>query len=212
MSVESNPMSSLWPLVPTGATDWLLELCGDGVTGFMPPAMPDAAWVLNAMYEHEQGPVEVSYDEYHRARLADGSTRPHVVGGLDLDAVGIATGGEVWAVPGTMRDFGPHWSVGESPPGTDPGTTHCACECAGVCHEPQPPTPDLQLTIGSRLFGLLRGGRHVLPGPAGLAGEERADVAGLRAHAGRHRCGRPQKPLQFPCREADKDRSAARRV
>jgi hypothetical protein len=37
------------------------ELPGDGLTGFMPPALPDAAWVLNAMYEHEQGPAEVSY-------------------------------------------------------------------------------------------------------------------------------------------------------
>ncbi|MFJ2307086.1 hypothetical protein [Streptomyces sp. NPDC087787] len=51
--------------MPSGATDWLLELCGDGLTGFMPSAMPDAVWALNAMYEHEQGPHEVSYDEYH---------------------------------------------------------------------------------------------------------------------------------------------------
>jgi hypothetical protein len=42
MSEEPNPMSSLWPLVPSEATGWLLELCGDGITGFMPPAMPDA--------------------------------------------------------------------------------------------------------------------------------------------------------------------------
>jgi hypothetical protein len=42
-------MSSLWPLAPSGATDWLLELCGDGITGFMPPAMPDAVWVFNAI-------------------------------------------------------------------------------------------------------------------------------------------------------------------
>lgn len=93
MSEESSPMSNLWPLVPSAATDWPLELCGDGVTGFMSPAMPDAVWVLNAMYEHQQGPADVSYHEYHQARLADGSVQPHVVGGIDLDAVGIATGG-----------------------------------------------------------------------------------------------------------------------
>lgn len=34
-------------------------MCGDdGLTGFMPPPMPDAVWVLNAMYEHEREPSE----------------------------------------------------------------------------------------------------------------------------------------------------------
>jgi hypothetical protein len=90
---ESNPLSGLWPLAPTSTTDWLLELCGDGLTGFMPPAMPDAAWVLNAMYEHEQGPTEVSYHEYRQARLTDGSIQPHIVAGVDLEAVSITMGG-----------------------------------------------------------------------------------------------------------------------
>lgn len=98
-------MSSLWPRVPSGATDWLLELCGDGITGFMPPAMPDAVWVLNAMYEHEQGPADVSYDEYHQARHTDGSTLPHIVAGIDLDAVGVATGGGL----GRAQHPGPGW-------------------------------------------------------------------------------------------------------
>ncbi|WP_439681216.1 hypothetical protein [Embleya sp. MST-111070] len=92
MPEESNLLSGLWPLAPSDTTDWLMELCGDGVTGFMPPAMPDAVWVLNAMYEHEQGPAEVSYHEYRRARLADGSIRPATLAGVDLEA-GIATGG-----------------------------------------------------------------------------------------------------------------------
>ncbi|MGW6582985.1 hypothetical protein ACWF76_27015 [Streptomyces globisporus] len=105
MSEESNPISSLWPLVPSEAADWLLELCGDGITGFMPPAMPDAVWVLNAMYEHKQGPADVSYHEYHQARLADGSVQPHVVGGIDFDAVGIATGGGL----GRSQHPGPGW-------------------------------------------------------------------------------------------------------
>lgn len=105
MSEKPNLMSSLWPLVPSGATDWLLELCGDGITGFMPPALPDAVWVLNAMYEHEQGPADVSYHEYHQARLADGSIPPHIVAGTDLDAVSVATGGGL----GRAQHPGPGW-------------------------------------------------------------------------------------------------------
>ncbi|WP_240509147.1 hypothetical protein [Streptomyces agglomeratus] len=97
-------MSSLWPLVPSRATTWLLELCGDGLTGFMPPAMPDAVWVLNAMYEYEQGPVDVSYHEHSQACLADGSAQPHVVEGVDL-AVSITTGGGL----GRARHPGPGW-------------------------------------------------------------------------------------------------------
>ncbi|WP_326948490.1 hypothetical protein OG439_06740 [Amycolatopsis sp. NBC_01307] len=89
MPEDVNP----WPLAPSGTTDWLRERCGDGLTGFMPPAMPDAAWVLNAMYEHERGPTETSYHEYRQARLADGSVRPRVIGGVDLEAGSVATGG-----------------------------------------------------------------------------------------------------------------------
>ncbi|WP_406192892.1 hypothetical protein OH807_01765 [Kitasatospora sp. NBC_01560] len=92
MPEESHLSTRLWPLAPTSTTDWLLELCGDGVTGFMPPPMPDAVWVLNAMYEHERGPAEVTYHEYRRARLADGSIQPHSFAGIDLE-VGVATGG-----------------------------------------------------------------------------------------------------------------------
>ena len=55
--------------------------------------MPDAAWVLNAMYEHEQVPTELSYHEYQQARPADGNIQPHIIAGIDLDDVGIATGG-----------------------------------------------------------------------------------------------------------------------
>ncbi|GAA4554605.1 hypothetical protein [Amycolatopsis samaneae] len=103
---EYPPVSSKsWPFAAPGVTDWLRELCGDGLTGFMPPAMPDAAWVLNAMYEHERGPAETSYHEYHQARLADGSVTPHLVGGIDLDAAGVTTGGGL----GRAEHPGPGW-------------------------------------------------------------------------------------------------------
>ncbi|MEU9467326.1 hypothetical protein AB0D78_11825 [Streptomyces avermitilis] len=94
-----------WPPAPSSATDWLLELAGDGVTGFMPPPLPDAAWVLNAMYEQEQGPTDMSYDEHNRARLTDGSIKPQIIASIDLTGVGTATGG-IWAAPSTPAPAG----------------------------------------------------------------------------------------------------------
>ncbi|MEY2242171.1 hypothetical protein AB8A21_04325 [Streptomyces sp. BF23-18] len=59
-----------WPFAEFRETDWLRDLTADdGLTGFMPPALPDAAWVLHSMYEHELGPSGMSFGEYHRATL-----------------------------------------------------------------------------------------------------------------------------------------------
>lgn len=104
--MSGNPnVLDLWPQAPSSATDWLLELCDDdGLTGFMPPAMPDAAWVLNSLYEHEQGPGKVSYHEHRQAGLADGSIQPLVLGGIDLE-FGVDTGGGV----GRAEHPGPGW-------------------------------------------------------------------------------------------------------
>lgn len=44
MPEDENPLSVLWPLAPSGSTDWLLELCGDGLTGFMPSGPLDGAF------------------------------------------------------------------------------------------------------------------------------------------------------------------------
>ncbi|RSN65581.1 hypothetical protein DMH01_04220 [Amycolatopsis sp. WAC 04182] len=103
--MHGEPLSRAWPLAPSGATDWLRDLCGDGLTGFMPPPMPDAVWVLNAMYEHEQGPSETSYHEHRQAQVAEGSVEPHIIGGLDLEAVGVTTGGGI----GRAGHPGPGW-------------------------------------------------------------------------------------------------------
>ncbi|MEU1286660.1 hypothetical protein [Kitasatospora sp. NPDC005856] len=105
MPEESNLLSGLWPLAPSAATGWLRELCGDGLTGFMPPAMPDAVWVLNAMYEHEQGPTDVSHHEYRQACLADGRIQPDVVAGIDFESAGVVTGGDL----GRAEHPGPGW-------------------------------------------------------------------------------------------------------
>lgn len=83
-----------WPVVPSGEAHRLAELTGgDGLTGFMPPPLPDAAWVLHPMYEHEHGPSHVTYDEHHQARLAAGNLPPRIAGGVDLTRVGTVTGG-----------------------------------------------------------------------------------------------------------------------
>ncbi|MEW2028938.1 hypothetical protein AB0901_00220 [Streptomyces roseifaciens] len=74
-----SEISALWQIAPSAETDWLVKLCEDeGSTGFPPPGMPDAAWVLNAMYEHEQGPGPVSHHQVRQAGLADGSIEPAV--------------------------------------------------------------------------------------------------------------------------------------
>lgn len=45
MPQPSTSLSGRWPVAPSSATDWLRELAGDGLTGFMPPPLPDAAYV-----------------------------------------------------------------------------------------------------------------------------------------------------------------------
>ncbi|MEV6050970.1 hypothetical protein [Streptomyces sp. NPDC052107] len=93
------------PLTSPGKADWLHELAGDGITGFMPPPLPDSAWILNAMYEHAQAPADVTYDDVHRARVADGSAGRSAVGGADLTEAGVATGGGI----GRAEHPGPGW-------------------------------------------------------------------------------------------------------
>ncbi|MCR6485191.1 hypothetical protein M8542_20385 [Amycolatopsis sp. OK19-0408] len=80
-------------------------MSGYGSTGFLPPAMPDAAWVLNAMYEHEHGPTGTTYQEYRQARVADGSIEPITVGGIDLETTTVTTGGGL----GRAGHPGPGW-------------------------------------------------------------------------------------------------------
>ncbi|MEV4598608.1 hypothetical protein AB0K15_14490 [Amycolatopsis sp. NPDC049253] len=95
-----------WTPAPAAAVDWLRELSGDdGLTGFMPPAMPDAAWVLNSIYEHERGPADITYHEHHQAQIAEGVVEPHLIGDYDLDAVSVTTGGGL----GREEHPGPGW-------------------------------------------------------------------------------------------------------
>ncbi|MGW1534663.1 hypothetical protein [Streptomyces aureus] len=94
MNVTSAALATArWPLTAAGETDWLRELADDdGLTGFMPPALPDAAWVLHSMYEHDLGPTSMSYVAYQRAVLNGGG--PEVIPGLDPADVFGGTPGE----------------------------------------------------------------------------------------------------------------------
>ncbi|MEU6665172.1 hypothetical protein [Streptomyces sp. NPDC046727] len=105
MPETRDPTTARWPLASPRTADWLHELAGDGITGFMPPPLPDAAWVLNAMYEHEQAPAGLTYDEYRRARVADGGVERTVLAGIDLTELGTATGGGL----GRSGHPGPGW-------------------------------------------------------------------------------------------------------
>ncbi|MGW1641663.1 hypothetical protein [Streptomyces lavendulae] len=91
--MSAAPATTRWPPAAAGETDWLRELTDDdGLSGFMPPALPDAAWVLHSMYEHELGPTDVSYAAYERAVLNGGG--PELVPGLDPADVLTGTVGE----------------------------------------------------------------------------------------------------------------------
>ncbi|MFI7099422.1 hypothetical protein ACIBK8_08695 [Streptomyces sp. NPDC050161] len=96
-----SEISALWQAALSAETEWLEELCqDDGYTGFPVPGMPDAAWVLHAMYEHEQGHGTVSHHQDRQAALASGSVEPVVFAGIDFDATPglITTGGGLgWA-------------------------------------------------------------------------------------------------------------------
>ncbi|WP_404952692.1 hypothetical protein [Streptomyces sp. 147326] len=88
-----------WPLAASEDTDWLRELAADGgLTGFMPPPLPDAAWVLHSMHQHEVGPTGMPYVAYERAVLMGGG--PEIIPGLDPAEV----------LNGTMGEHpGPRW-------------------------------------------------------------------------------------------------------
>jgi len=77
----------------------------------------------------------MSYDEYHRAHLADGSTQPHTAGGIDLNAMSIATG-EVWPVSGAPAVDG-GGCAGPSLPG-GPATRLCLTD---RCRPPTAASP-----------------------------------------------------------------------
>ncbi|MFW6639308.1 hypothetical protein ACOALZ_04630 [Nocardiopsis algeriensis] len=99
-------LAARWRVVPSGETCRLAELTGDdGLTGFMPPPLPDAVWVLHPMYEHEHGPSDRTYDDYHRARSANTGVSSWRFGDVDPTRVGTVIGGGL----GRAEHPGPGW-------------------------------------------------------------------------------------------------------
>ncbi|MCU4749542.1 hypothetical protein [Streptomyces sp. G-5] len=105
MDDDAKALPARWSPASAGTTDWLRELCGDGLTGFLPPAMPDAAWVLNAMYAWEHGASDLSDHEPHRAGPAEVSGRTDLLPGTDPPVEGVAMGGGL----GRAGHPGPGW-------------------------------------------------------------------------------------------------------
>lgn len=65
----------------------------DGSTGFDPTGpWPAAAWVLNAMYERDDMPADLTHHELHQQAIAAGLEEPAIVGGVNLDEATVTTG------------------------------------------------------------------------------------------------------------------------
>ncbi len=118
------------------SADRMRWLCGDtwppdtGFLGFDPIGpWPAAVWVLNAMYERDDMPAGLTHDELHRQAVAAGLVQPAIVNGVNLDEVGIATGGGKgfaekppapwrrlsWSELGAREGFG-FWAVNANGP------------------------------------------------------------------------------------------------
>ncbi|MEU9193307.1 hypothetical protein [Streptomyces hundungensis] len=100
--------TACWPQAASTETHWLRELTDDdGLTGFMPPALPDAAWVLHSMYQHELGPFDMSYVAYRHAFLNSKGSGSDIIPGLDPAEV-FADPSDTFA-PSKGEHPGPRW-------------------------------------------------------------------------------------------------------
>jgi hypothetical protein len=83
-----------WHMALADEIAWLAAVgTGSTWTGYPIGNDPDAVWVLHAMFEAESAPSSVTHDDIHRRRLAAGLEQPHIVGSVNLDEVGVVTGG-----------------------------------------------------------------------------------------------------------------------
>jgi hypothetical protein len=68
-------------------------------TGYDAGGWEASTWVLHAMYENQGLLGDVTHDELHRSRIAQGLIQPLIIGGVNLDEATIATGIPLGFVP-----------------------------------------------------------------------------------------------------------------
>lgn len=96
-----------WHVADRELVSWLGTPETDlGWCGYKIDSRPDAVWLLNAMYEHESGSAELTYDEERRQRLSAGLEQPMVIAGFDLDAESVVIGNDL----GRSEHPGPGWN------------------------------------------------------------------------------------------------------
>jgi hypothetical protein len=67
-----------------------------GYTGFDATGpWPAAAWVLNAIYERDDMPADLTHHELHHQAIAAGLRQPTIINGVDVDEKSIVTGGDL---------------------------------------------------------------------------------------------------------------------
>ena len=74
-------------------------------TGYDAGGWEASAWVLHAMYENPGLPGDVTHDELHRSRIAQGLIQPLIIGEVNLDEATTVTGIPLGFVPHP----GPPW-------------------------------------------------------------------------------------------------------
>ncbi|WP_067834592.1 hypothetical protein [Nocardia lijiangensis] len=95
-----------WTVADRELVSWLGTPETDlGWCGYEIDPRPDAVWLLHAMYEHDAGATELTYDEQRRQRLAAGLAQPTIIPGLDLEAESVVIGNEL----GRSEHPGPGW-------------------------------------------------------------------------------------------------------
>ncbi|MFI6996704.1 hypothetical protein [Nocardia sp. NPDC050175] len=95
-----------WNVADRELVSWLGTPETDlGWCGYEIDSRPDAVWLLHAMYEHELGATELTYDEQLRQRLAAGLVQPTIIGGVDFDASTSVPGNDL----GRSEHPGPGW-------------------------------------------------------------------------------------------------------
>lgn len=85
---------SRWVDCDEAEAEWLGGVHSEGaVTGFDASGWEASTWIAHAIYELPGVSRDYTHDEAHRAALASGAVEPLIIGDVNLDEVGVVTGG-----------------------------------------------------------------------------------------------------------------------